>query len=363
MLEKRLLSWVENELKRRIPFLTHWKIKRYEKNRRDSIVDMLLTARYRDKIYHFCVKVKRAGYPQYVREGIFHLEEYRRGNPSYYSIIAVPRLGEQGKKICNKHKVGYMDFDGNMKIAFGSIHIEIEGKRGQPYAAQRQSLFSPKAVRVTKCLLYEPHRVWMQKDIVRRTQLSKGMVSRIVKQMVEAGYLLEEANKLKLTNFDDLLSAWTEKTVLQRRENSKCYYVWAQNPQRLMRAIADEFSRRKIRYAFTQEAGASLIAPFATFDIVSLYIEAFDKFALDSLSASETKKGFNVVIFEAPDETLFEQARERKGMKVADNLQLYVDLKKNPLRGGKQAEHILNVIKGIPGDTRYRPGNQTCSKR
>ena len=346
MLKKKLNSWVGYELKRHLSLLTRWKIKRYEKNRKKSIVDMLLTARYKGKIYHFCVEVKRAGYPQYVREGIFHLEEYRRDNPSYYPIIVVPRLGEQGKKICNKHKVGYMDFDGNLKITFGSIHIEIEGKRDrQSYVAQKQSLFSPKAVRVTKHLLYEPHKKWMQKDIVQRTQLSKGMVSRLVRQMVEAGYLLEEADKLKLANFDDLLSAWTEKTVLQRRENSKCYYVWAQNPQRLMRAIADELSRKKTRYAFTQEAGASLIAPFSTFDIVSLYIESFDKFPVNSLSASETKKGFNIVLIEAPDEAIFEEARETKGMKVVDNLQLYVDLKKNPLRGGKQAEHILNVIK------------------
>ena len=346
MPEEKLAVWVENELKRHLSLLTRWKIKRYEKNRKNSTADMLLTAQHKGKIYHFCVEVKRAGYPQYIREGIFHLEEYKRDNPSYYPIIVVPRLGEQGKKICNKHKIGYMDFDGNMKIIFGNIHIEIEGKRGrQAYAAQRQSLFSPKAVRITKCLLYEPGKKWMQKDIVQRTQLSKGMVSRIVKQMVEAGYLLEEANKLKLANFDDLLSAWTEKTVLQRRENSKCYYAWAQNPQRLMRAIANEFSREKTKYAFTQEAGASLIAPFSTFDIVSLYIESFDKFVLDSLSASETKKGFNIVMIEAPDKAIFEQAQERKRMKVVDNLQLYVDLKKNPLRGSKQAEHILNVIK------------------
>ncbi len=66
---------------------------------------------------------------------------------------------------------------------------------------------------------------------------------------------------------------------------------------------------------------------------------------LDSLSVSETKKGFNIVMIEAPDKAIFEQAQERKRMKVVDNLQLYVDLKKNPLRGSKQAEHILNVIK------------------
>lgn len=345
MLEKKLTAWVEAELKRHISFLTHWQVKRCEKNSQDSKADMLLTARYKGKIYRFCIEVKRAGYPQYVREGIFHLEEYRKANPLCYPIIAVPRLGEQGKKICNKHKVGYIDFDGNMKITFGSIYIEIEGKRTKlPYLTQGQSLFSPKAVRVTKCLLYEPDRKWTQKDIAQKAQLSKGMISRLVKRMVETGYLIEEGKKLSLANFDDLLKAWLEE-ALNRREIKKCYYVWAQNPQRLMQTISNELARRDVQYAFTQEAGASLIAPFSSFDIVTIYIEGFDKFPVNFLSASETNKGFNVVLLEAPGETIFKDAQEKDGMKVVDNLQLYVDLMKNPLRGSKQAEHVLNVIR------------------
>ena len=347
--EKKLILWAGEEIKRRIPFLTDWRIIP-KKERQNLTIDMLITARYKTQTYRFCIEIKRAGYPQYIREAIVRLEDFVRDNPSHYPIIVVPKLEEQAKFICKRHNVGYLDLFGNTKITYGSIFIETESKKEkkqytqQQHITQKQSIFSPKATRITKCLLSEPHKKWLQKDIAYKTGLSKGMVSRIVRRMMEAGYLIEKDNKLILSNFDDLLTAWFEAT-LSRRENRKFYYVWAQNSQRLMQTISDELSRRQVKYAFTQEAAASLIAPFTTFDIVSMYIESFDKFPAHIFSATETRKGFNIVLVEAQDEAIFEDAQDIRGMKLVDNFQLYVDLKKSPLRGDKQAEHILNIIR------------------
>lgn len=346
--EKKLILRVEEELKNRIPILIGWKTSREVKigNLR---ADLVISARHKGEVYHFCIEIKRAGYPQYIREAVLRLKEIIKHNPSYYPVVVTPKIGEQGKKICNEHNMGYMDFEGNIKITTGSVFIEIEGKKSAKLgiandAAQRQSIFSPKASRITKCLLYEPQKKWLQKEISHKTGLSKGMVSRVVRRMIEAGYLIEEAGKLKLSSFDDLLSARLESSLKQRRVY-KYYYVWSQNPQRLMQALSNELSRRGIKYAFTQEAGASLIAPFSTFDIVSVYIESFDKFPAEYFSAAETKKGFNLMLIESPDETIFTAARNIKGMKVVDNFQLYLDLRNNPLRGEKQAEHILKIIR------------------
>ena len=87
------------------------------------------------------------------------------------------------------------------------------------------------------------------------------------------------------------------------------------------------------------------MAPFAIFDIVSVYVESFDKFPEKVLSASKTDKGFNLTLIEAPDQYIFTKTQNKGGMMVVDNLQLYADLKKNPLRGEKQAGHILKILK------------------
>jgi DNA-binding MarR family transcriptional regulator len=184
----------------------------------------------------------------------------------------------------------------------------------------------------------------MQKDIAFNTELSKGIVSRVVTKMIESGYVIRKDKKLELANFDDLYSAWVE-SEMKRRERKRRYYVWTQNPRKLMERISAVFSGRKIKYAFTQEAGASLVAPFAVFDIVSAYVESLDKIPEKALSASETDKGFNLTLIEAPDQYIFTKAQNKSGMMVVDNLQLYADLKKNPLRGEKQANHIFKIIK------------------
>lgn len=345
MPRKKLMPWIEGAFKKQLRFLSHWKFE-YNKVAGDLTPDILLSARHKSEVYRFCVEIKRAGYPQYVKEAVLFLKEFIKDNPLYYPIIVAPKIGEQGKAICDKYDIGYMDFLGNTKIIFKSMLIEKSGQR--QFAVQcsvgQQSIFSPKAVRITKALLYQPHKIWAQKDIINQTGLSKGMVSRIARRMVEAGYLTEKDKKLILPSFDDLIAAWLEVSV-KRRQVYKRYYVWAQNPQQLIRIVADGLIRRKVKHAFTQEAGASLVAPFSTFDIVSLYIEDFDKFPSQAISASETEKGFNLVLLEAPDEAIFQEVQVINGINVADNLQLYVDLKKNPLRGDKQAEYILNVIK------------------
>jgi len=342
--EKRLITKVEGEFKKRIPFLSCWKVA-HSKKIRTAEIDLLITAQGKKQAYHFCVEVKTAGYPQYVRDASVILKKFTETNPSYYPVIVVPFISERGKKICDEHNIGYLDFSGNAKIVCGNMFIYTEGRsRPKDGIVERQALFSPKAARVTKFLLGQPENRWTQKEISERTGLSKGMVSRVINTMIGRGYVTEKDKKLAPTNFNDLFSAWVESET-KRRERKKSYYVWAQNPAKLMNVVGDKLSLGRIKYAFTQEAGASLVAPFATFDIVSVYVESLDKFPERLLSASKADKGFNLMVIEAPDDYIFTKSRDRSGLKVVDNIQLYADLKKNPLRGEKQASHILALIR------------------
>lgn len=347
-LKKKISEWLKTELKRKMPFFTGWTVKKASQ-KGEPVPDLIVSAKFSGKPYSFCIEIKRAGYPQHIRNAIASLEDFRKSHPYCYPIVAVPLISKQGKDICDAHNTGYLDTAGNIKIVSGSIFIEKESvKDALPgfvkNETQSQSMFSPKASRIAKYLLVKPQKKLTQKEIVDNTGLSKGMVSRIVGRMINAGYLSEAKGTFSVSSFNDLLSAWAAAD-LKTREASKRFYVWAQNPRQLMRSIVEKLGRHTVKYAFTGEAGASLRAPFSTFEIVSLYIESFDKFPVSQLSAQETGKGFNVVLFEPRDEAILTQAVTRNGMKVADDLQLYIDLIKNPLRGQKQAEHLLSIIK------------------
>jgi hypothetical protein len=347
--EKELIHWLKTAFIEKIPFLKHGEIQ-YPNSKRGDTPDIILVSTHAKRKYHFCIEVKRAGYPQYIRSAIALLEQFRKNNPNCYPIVVTPRISEQGKIICDEHHVGYVDAIGNAKIVTGSIFIEKEHSSNIMIPSfiknesHGQSIFSPKSTRITKYILSEPNRILLQKDIAAKTGLSKGMVSRIVKRMIETGYLVERERGVALSNFDDLLSAWVDASI-KRRQAERRYYIWAQNTQRLMRNIAERLEQKKVQYAFTQEAGASLVAPFSTFEIVSLYIESFEKVPAAVLAAEDAKKGFNIVLFEPADTDIFRQAREIDNQKVVDDLQLYLDLMKNPLRGERQAVHLLSLLR------------------
>ena len=342
--EKKLIAEAGNVLKKQMPFLTNWKLS-FEKKHTQTTVDIVAAAKYKNQIYRFCIEAKSAGYPQYIRAAAATLKKFVENNPSYCPLIVAPLISEQGKKICDEYGIGYLDLSGNAKISCGSVFVHTQGTK-QPKGAvtASQAIFSPKSARITKLLLSRPSARWMQRDIASNTGLSKGLISRVVAKMIETGYVMRKDKKLALANFDDLFSAWVE-SEMKRRERKTHYYVWAQNPRKLMEMISATLSGRRIKYAFTQEAGASLVAPFAIFDIVSVYVESLDKFPEKALSASQIDKGFNLTLIEAPDQYIFTKAQNKNGMMVVDNLQLYADLMKNPLRGEKQADHILKILK------------------
>ena len=344
--ENKLKTEAGNVLKKQIPFLSDWKLS-FKKKHAQTEVDIVAAATYKNQVYRFCIEVKTAGYPQYIRAAAAALKKFVEYNPSYCPLIVAPFISEQGIKICDEYGIGYLDLSGNAKISCGSIFVHTHGnKRPKGALTASQSIFSPKSARITKFLLSRPSAKWMQRDIASNTGLSKGLVSRVAAKMIETGYVIRKDKKLVLANFDDLFSAWVE-SEMKRRERKRHYYVWAQNPQKLMEMTAAALSGRKIKYAFTQEAGASLVAPFAIFDIVSVYVESFDKFPEKALSAARADKAFNLMLIEAPDQYIFTRAQNKGGMMVVDNLQLYADLKKNPLRGEKQANHIFKFLKKI----------------
>ena len=107
--EKNLIMKVEDEFKKRIPFLTGWKITR-KKSLKDKKVDLLISAKSNNQTYHFCVEVKTAGYPQYIRDGVVILKRFAKMDSSRYPVIVVPFISGQSKEICDEYHVGYMDF-------------------------------------------------------------------------------------------------------------------------------------------------------------------------------------------------------------------------------------------------------------
>lgn len=343
--ENILINYLEKAFSAEIPLFEKRNISRF-----DLRSDAIFVAKFKGREYRFFVEVKRSGYPESVRSAIGPLKAM--GNKNGYPLLFVPRISEEGKKLCQEGGIGYMDLYGNVHIDAGGLYVHIEkdklldSVRLSDFMRNEQSIFSPRASRIPKAFLLSGNKQWAQKELVEKTGLSKGLVSRVVRQMGAQGLLINKSGNWTASQKDTLLSLWVEGQM-RRKERKKNYYAWSQFPEQLIDNVSKTLDAKNLKYAFTAEAGASRVAGFSTFGLVDIYVESLEKFPVEEVMAVEKETGFNLVVREAYDESVFTDSCRVNGVSVADDLQLYADLKKNPLRGEKQAAFILDSLKKV----------------
>lgn len=342
--ENKLIGYLKMVFVAELPMLAVPGIKRF-----GTRSDVVLTTRFKDMEYSFFVEVKRSGYPENVRSSVDQIKTMSSEEKAY-PLFFVPRMSEEGKKLCQRNFIGYIDLYGNVHIDTGEMYIHIEkDKLLDPgkfsgFMRNEQSVFSSRASRISKAFLRGGSKLWTQKELAEKTGLSKGLVSRVVRRMSEQGLVINKAGCWTTALKDELFSLWVEADM-RRKERKRNYYVWRQFPEELIKFLAGTLEAKGIKYAFTAEAGASRVAAFSTLGVVDLYVESFEGFPASELSAVEASAGFNLVVREPYDESVFTDSRRMNGVNVVDDLQLFSDLKKNPLRGEKQASVIMESLR------------------
>jgi hypothetical protein len=108
-------------------------------------------------------------------------------------ILAVPFMGETGRRLCAEAGLSWIDLSGNGWIEAPGRRIRILGhsnrfaSRGRP-----ADVFAPRSSRVVRALLTEPDRAVTQGELVAITGVDKGRVSRLVRRLEAMGLLTRE---------------------------------------------------------------------------------------------------------------------------------------------------------------------------
>src|SRR2546425_117583 len=116
-------------------------------------------------------------------------------------------------------------------------------------------------------------------------------------------------------------------------------------PERVTRAFLSAIARAATaegrRYAFTLNAGLSLVAPSLRVPAVHCYLEGDPAPVAAALGLRATAEGDGAVHFLAPyDPGVFHALLEKGGLTVVCLPQLYADLLRYERRGREQAEHL-----------------------
>jgi hypothetical protein len=257
-------------------------------------------------------------------------------------LVAVPFMGEVGKKACADQGVGWFDLSGNAHMNAPGIRIVIEGRPNRFISVGRpENLFAPKSSRIARWLLENPQCSFRQKDLAIATGLDQGYVSRLMARLAEAEYVVRSANgTFRVNDPALLLESWRERYRFSKHTLHKGY-VAARSGDELLRSITDTLGETNTDYAVTGLSAAWILTGFASFRIVTIYLhDDLTPELCHRLRYTREPRGANLWLVVPNDDGVFHGAGSRQGIQIVHPVQAYLDLKDHPERAAEASQRL-----------------------
>jgi len=249
------------------------------------------------------------------------------------------------------HGIGYVDGLGNMHLELPGLLMHLAGS-GRPIAQRSPTRLSGKSSTVAQAMLLEPERAWHVSDLAERTNVSNGLVHRVLSRLEEEGVVTSTGSgptrTRSVANPTALLDLWTEEH--HDRQNRTRAYLLAPSAGALVSSLASSLDDTRIDYALTGAAAASLVVPFVTaVPVTELWISsrAWIQDVFDHTGATPVSEGPNVVFLQAKDDGPLAFHERRSGVSMANIFRIYIDLRRDPRRGIEQSDNLRREVIGF----------------
>lgn len=267
------------------------------------------------------------------------VEEWKKGA---IPLVAVPFMGEVGKRLCEEAGVSWFDLSGNGRIQAPGLRVQIEGKPNRFKRVGRpKSLFAPKSARITRWLLMEKNRDFSQRELAQLSGLDEGFTSRIVRGLEEQNLISRSKDgSIRVAHYETLLDAWREAYEFSKHRILRANMAIRSNDEALQR-LSTALQGENIEHAATGLAGAWLLSGFAGFRLVVMYAAKLPSAALQKeMGLHEVPRGENVWIVRPNDCGVLQGSEAVGGIICAHPVQVYMDLKNHPERAKEAAEEL-----------------------
>lgn len=279
------------------------------------------------------------------------LKKLSHQKPCRYPILIAPNLSPEKQSICKKAGIFYLDLSGNMFVRLKNLLIDRQGKHKVSQLKQiSKNPFSDKASLLLRILLEKPAQSMGIRELAGKAGVNPGWVSQVAQKLEELDYIVRvEANKVKLVRVQQLIGDWVEFYKYKKKDLHQ-YYCHAKDGVGIIEDLIKIKIPQKLGYALSVQGGAYLVSPHAVFQEVHLYLPGSPEERIDAVSfwkkalkLEKVERGGNFFLMEPYYRySVFYGKREVKGLNVVSDIQLYLDLKRYPLRGEEQAEHLFS---------------------
>lgn len=294
--------------------------------------------------YTFLVEWKAAASAAHIKDAIDKLRtRVSLPSESAVPIVAVPFMGDVGRDICAREGVSWLDLSGNAHIVAPGLRIHVEGKPNQYKSPGRpKNLFAPKSSRITRRLLIEPNRAFLQRELAIETRVDEALVSRVVRGLEQEGLLVRnEAGGVKPANPNLLLEAWREAYEFSRHRIIQGF-VAERTGDATVKRLVEASKQLGVDYACTGLAAAWQLTHFASFRLATIVLrKSPSKDFLQLSGFKEQSSGGNAWLVVPDDEGVFDGVSEsEEGVRRVHPVQVYLDLKAQPERAKEAAEIV-----------------------
>lgn len=251
--------------------------------------DLIADARGR----RLLLEVKWSSRPSVIAGAKEQLQRAAGGDPDTMHILVVPFMTDAGSQAADQRRLDWVGLSGNPHIRTRDLLVWVQGRphrfvqRGRPSSA-----FAPKSSRVTRALLIEPARWWLQPELADATGLNDGHVSRIVGRLDADELLDRDGHSLRPRDPELLLDAWAADYRFDRHDLVVGHTTGTGIA--LARELIARMCDAGIRAAFTGLAAAWALEPFARFRLVSVYVEGDPRDAAAAINLRRDERGANV---------------------------------------------------------------------
>lgn len=284
------------------------------------------------------------GQPRYARSALLELRHYvMQRAPQATPVFIAPYISPAVRQLCEETGVGYLDLEGNARIAFGGVFIE-RMVPDKPATEQRElkSLFRPKSAQVLRAMLREPGRAWRVTELSETSGVSLGHVSNVRTGLIDREWAHTSEGGFVLSKPDALLDAWRDSYIAPSGERQRFYTP-------LHGSALEDAARSALRAA--GDPGRAVFASFSAAQWLTPYGRTgthyffADEAGLRKLQAAlklaPVSKGENVIVTMPKDLGLLADTIEpAPGAICTSAVQTYLDLSIAGERGAEAAEHL-----------------------
>jgi len=296
--------------------------------------------------------------PKLLRELSPWLVRVKDLNPSSIYALICPYLSPANQAYCLDERIDFIDLSGNLSIQVpGRIWIQ-RLNRPNLYRTSRpvRNPFSGASSRVIRALLQNPSAKWTNSRIEeelgeeskrqKRPNLfviSQPTISKTIQSLEEEVLIRRDGREILVPDSRQLLFRWAEKyREIWKREKRKSWI--SKNP--IGFDISESNKGLKERFEefeplFTGSAAANLVAPFVNVDRFDIFI--MEKSAGNALRnwIIDQSVGPDFQFMDPYDPGVLMYARQKKGVTIASDIQIYLDCYARGGRDIKQADYLL----------------------